>query len=369
MTDSKQDDDDDDFRSTQEREQWLRDRGVLIETAEDRKAADDGNGRLGLGLAPIFKQLAVSMDNTSPEDGVKFVWVPQDTTKPMATVTMPTSMTASTNPNIPECGGDYFPTFLKPYFADRKSIDASLLQDQATKHFAGGDLQQLAQGKITAASMNSVAAQGSVETFCLVHPADTNQYVGVYIYLDELGLLKKLPINDRATAMAAACGYNPPPLFYGDVFVGRVRTVPTRTNIDFVAGIDTDRGSAWMRRAVSENVAWQQAANQVSGSMGASQPAHKGTDGNVAQETNFSWTQEDDDIEITVPLVDANKKLLKVIFKPKSVQVTYDKKEVATILLYSAIDVDGCTWTVDKEKVIITVEKADPGRAWPRIGQ
>jgi hypothetical protein len=69
--------------------------------------------------------------------------------------------------------------------------------------------------------MNSVAAQGSVETFCLVHPADTNNYIGVYIYLDELGLLKKLQVNDRATAIAAACGYTPPPIFYGDVFWGR----------------------------------------------------------------------------------------------------------------------------------------------------
>jgi hypothetical protein len=368
MTDSK---DDDDFRSTQEREQWLRDRGVLIETAEDRKAADDNR----LGLAPIFQQLTLSMDaDDDTSEGVKFVWVPQDTTKPMATVTMPITSITATTTSIPGAGGDAFPTFLKPYFADRKSIDASLLQDQATKHFAGGDLQQLAQGKISAASMNSVAAQGSVETFCLVHPADTNHYTGVYIYLDELGLLKKLPVNDRATAIAAACGYNPPPIFYGDVFLGRVTTVPKMTNLNFISGVDTDRGAAWMRRAVSENLAWQQAANQVSGTVGASQPAHKGTDGNVAQEANFSWTQEDDDVEVTVPLdLDGapavNKKLLKVIFKPKKVQVQYDKKEIATIMLYSAIDVDGCTWTVDKESVIITVEKADPGRAWPRIGQ
>jgi hypothetical protein len=311
-------------------------------------------------------------DNNDTSEGVKFVWVPQDTTKPMATVTMPTSMPTATATDTATIGGDAFPTFLKPYFADRKSIDASLLQDSATKHFAGGDLQELAQGKISAASMNSVAAQGSVETFCLVHPADTNNYTGVYIYLDELGLLKKLNINDRATSIAEACGYHPPPIFYGDVFLGRVTTKPKMANIDFISGVDTDRGATWMRRAVSENLAWQQASNQVSGTIGASQPAHKGTDGNVAQEANFTWTQEDDDVELTVPLnldQPMNKKLLKVIFKAKSVQVHYDKKEIATILLYSAIDVDGCTWTVDKDNVVITVEKADSGRAWPRIGQ
>jgi hypothetical protein len=39
-----------------------------------------------------------------------------------------------------------------------------------------------------AAAMQSVTARGSVETFPLVHPADRNQYCGVYIYLDEVGL-------------------------------------------------------------------------------------------------------------------------------------------------------------------------------------
>lgn len=58
------------------------------------------------------------------------------------------------------------------------------------------------QSKITAASMNKVAAMGSVETFPLVHPSDTNGFNGVYVYLDEVGMLKKLPCNARATAIA-----------------------------------------------------------------------------------------------------------------------------------------------------------------------
>ena len=104
MADSKQEVDDDDLKSTQEREQWLRDRGVVIETAEDRKAADEGS----LTLAPIFKQLSLSVDNSNDaeEDGVKFVCVPQDTTKSMTTVTMPSTFTTSSNPLIPDCGGD-----------------------------------------------------------------------------------------------------------------------------------------------------------------------------------------------------------------------------------------------------------------------
>mgnify|MGYP005857209465 CR=1 FL=1 len=139
--------------------------------------------------------------------------------------------------------------------------------------------------------MNAVAAQGSVETFPLVHPADTNNYMGVYIYLDEVGLLKKLPPNARATSIAVACGYSPPPKFYGDVFIGRVQTKPHLTNIDFAAGKDTDSNAAWMQRAVAENFAWQQELNKVT-NKNKTAPI-SGTDGKAAKEEQFTWTQDE----------------------------------------------------------------------------
>jgi hypothetical protein len=50
---------------------------------------------------------------------------------------------------------------------------------------------------------------------------------GVNIYLDEAGMLKKLPLNARASELALKCGFNPPPTFYGDVYVGRVSSGTT----------------------------------------------------------------------------------------------------------------------------------------------
>jgi CS domain len=386
------DDEKDEDMTLEQREQWLRDRGVLIENPREdaRNAAlhqqqqqhdtEDGALRpptiveqirmmtISTSESSSSQQQQQQQDKQAELGSVQFVWIPQDTTKPLKTLRLPASLAQE--------AGDSLPNYVKSYFADSKSIDASLLQQQATKHFAGGQLKDLAATNISTAAMNSVAAQGTVETFSLVHPADTNHYTGVYIYLDEVGLLKKLPANTRASQLAAACGYHPPPNFYGDVFVGRVATRPTMTNIDFVAGRDTDRSAEWMVRAVSENVAWQQEYNQATGQVGATQPSHVGTEGVAAKEEKFTWTQEDDELEICIPLVDVDdndgsaidKSKLKVLFHPRSIVVKYKGKEYVSIKLYDAIDVDGCTWTLDgKTKLVVTCEKAGGGGIWPRI--
>lgn len=357
-----------DDMTMEEREEWLRSRGVQIETPVDRRKAPTVGASVVDQLLRM-EQLSVdgegNNDDTDNAGSVQFVCIPHDDTKPLRTLRLP----AVIFQNKP---GDALPEFVKHHFADRKSIDASLLKEQATKHFAGGDLAQLAETNLSSHAMNAVAAQGSVETFPLVHPADTNGYTGVYIYLDEVGLLKKLPHNHRASQMAEACGYHPAPNFYGDVFVGRVRTQPTMTNVNFVVGEDTDRGATWMQRAVAENLAWQQEMNKVTGQTGRTQPGQAGTDGKAAVEDSFEWTQDDDELEITIPnlagdSVSLNKNSVKVVFLPRLIKIQYNGEEKIVLALYGTIDVDGCTWTIEGTKVVITCEKADSGQMWPRI--
>jgi len=183
-------------------------------------------------------------------------------------------------------------------------------------------------------------------------------------------------VNKRAGAIGGACGYNPAPIFYGDVFVGRTKTKPRMTNVDFVAGIDTDGSAEWMRRAVSENLTWQQTMNEATGKSSEQlkqmeQPAHAGTEGSVAQESNFSWTQDEEEIEIIIPISDSgiDKKNLKVVYRPRIVTVSYQGETIVRLDLFESVDVDSCTWTLnnDKTKVVITCEKAD-AKIWPRIG-
>ena len=367
--DNDNDNDNDDNMTLEEREDWLRSRGVEIETPGDRRAPR--------GPSVVDQLTALSLNRKHQEEeeegSVPFVFVPADVSKALQTLHLPPTVAK-------ESPGDALPKYVQAYFAsDRTTIDASLLKDQATKHFAGGDLQTLAESKLSPAAMNAVAAQGSVETFPLVHPADTNQFQGVYIYLDEVGMLKKLTLNTRASKIAQACGYNPAPNFYGDVFMGRVQTKPRMVNIGFVAGVDTDRGATWMQRAISENLAWQQDMNQVTGKVGQTQPDQIGTEGKAAVEDEFEWTQDENELEIVVPSRAAaatatatnvwDKKHVKISFLPRSVKVKSMGDDKISIPLYGAIDVDGCTWTIDDggKKLIITCEKANSGELWPRI--
>ena len=68
-----------------------------------------------------------------------------------------------------------------------------------------------------------------------------------------------------------------------------------------------------------------------------------------------------------VPLKEVNKKLIKVSFLNRAIKVKYNNEEVIAVNLYSGIDVDGCTWTIDGSSLVITCEKADTNVAWPRI--
>ena len=345
--------------TTQEREQWLRERGVEIESPASANGKSPSASTTG-----ILQQMAGlglnDAENGEQESYISFVCVPQDESKDIFTLKLPASL-AKTTP------GDALPNYVKPYFAaDRQSIDANLLKEQATKHFAGGNLGDLVESNISAASMNAAAAMGSVETFPLVHPADTNGYHGVYIYLDEVGMLKKLANNNRATQIAATCGFYPPPNFYGDVFIGRVCSKPILRNVNFEVH-ETNRESPWMQRATSENLIWQQELNKVTNRTSERQPAAVGTEGNTAEESNFSWTQDEDEVELSIPLEAVNKKLVKVTFLNKKVKVKYDNQDVLDLSLYGAIDIDGCTWTIDGSKIVITCEKVDAGTLWPRI--
>jgi hypothetical protein len=163
--------DNDDNESAEDRLNYLRERGVEISTHEERAAAKKSNANV---VAPIFEQLAklsVNDDDDDDDDGsdgsIKFVLIPHDDSKPMRTVKLPSTFTNDHGSR----SGDLITTFVKPYFADRRSVDASILQQTATKHFSSGTIQGVGSSdgggidmsKISPSAMNAVAAEGSVE--------------------------------------------------------------------------------------------------------------------------------------------------------------------------------------------------------------
>ncbi|GMI47223.1 hypothetical protein TrCOL_g5678 [Triparma columacea] len=344
--------------SADDRLKYLKDRGVEVETVEDRKNAKTSDNRLISQLAST--EISEKGSNSQARDGtVEFAFIPQDTSKPIRKVYLPVDLASKP--------GDQLPSFVKSFFADGVSIDSNLLGDQATKQFASGQLKGMDQSVITASSMNKVAAAGSVETFPLVHPSDTNGFNGVYIYLDEVGMLKKLPNNSRATGIASNCGYHPPPNFYGDVFVGRVCTKPTMKNVPFEVGKDTAGGAEWMLKAVGENLSWQQEMNRVTNRGGETQPSNDGEDGKSKVEKGYEWTQDGEEVEVVVDSC-PDKKLVKCSFRNDSLKVVYGGEEKVNLKLYAKVDVDGCTWTISGGKLVITMEKLEPS-SWVRIVQ
>ncbi len=99
--------------------------------------------------------------------------------------------------------------------------------------------------------------------------------------------------------------------------------------------------------------------------MGGYFSALMGTDGTVATESYFTWTQDEEDIEIitTFELLSSiiKKVALKVSFHVRAIKVLYDGSNHLAVKLYGSIDVDGCTWTIDGKNLGITCEKSNGG--------
>ncbi|KAL3822572.1 hypothetical protein ACHAXA_007683 [Cyclostephanos tholiformis] len=394
---------DDDDMTPAQRERWLRDRGVLIEkTAVDRRGGAEGtilpSSTSGGGPFPsiveAINRLSTKEGNDPVEvgvggggnvdvDGIKFVYIPHDDNRPVSTLTLPKRLVEALGPS-----GDVLPTYVRSYFADGKSIDVNLFEEHARRQhhtlLGGGGDGNIRLDEIKSSTLANATSGGSVETFPLVRPSSTNHHTGVYIYLDEVGLLKKLSNNKRASTLANRCGYHPPPNFYGDVFVGRACTVPYLHNVDITEEDVLDTSNEWMVRASHENVAWQRTINEVTGREGQRQPDHPGTEG-VAVHVNgtddggeYSWLQNDDEIEITIPVkgrveedggrtTAGKKSSIKVAFQTRRISVKRDGETILGLNLYSRLDVDGCTWTLDGDSLVITCEKASGGEIWPRL--
>jgi CS domain len=293
---------------------------------------------------------------------ISFVHVPADTSKPLQELTW--------NCPIQPGLGDRLAIHLKPIFnslSAGKDVDISLLlNSNMTHNFASAD----APAQVSETALQQVAQEGSVETFSLVKPTPSNHFVTVNIYLDEAGMLKRLGLNTRATQFATRCGFNPPPTFYGDVFLGRLKSKPYIQNIPFCLGLDTDIHALWLQRATMENLEYQTAMNEITGRTDV-QPSKDGEDGIAKSEDGYSWTQVEEELELTISLPKGvASKEISVKFMPQAILVKCRNTVVLSLELFERVDPDGCTWTFDKDsdnpRLAITMEKAEQA-SWPRI--
>lgn len=339
----------DDGMSVEERLVWLRERGIVVETPEDRKAQAAGK--------PVDEKA-----DTGPTEKVSFVLIPSDASKPLEELTFDCPATSGFDDKLVD--------YLKPIFnamSTGKDVDLELFrQKSATQTLGSSDTPS----EVSEETLRKVAAQGNVEKFPLVHPNASNQYVGVNIYLDEVGMLKRLPLNSRASEFATRAGYNPPPQFYGNVFMGRTKGRPYAKHISFTVGKDTSFDAPWLKQATMDNLAHQMEENQLMGRKDETQAAVDGTDGIEKKEEGYTWTQTEEELEIVLPLLaHAKSKDIKEKCLAKSIQVKYEGGIVLSLNLFERVDPDGCIWTIDRTdgvKLVLTLEKLDPA-LWPRI--
>jgi hypothetical protein len=129
-------------------------------------------------------------------------------------------------------------------------------------------------------------------------------------------MLKCLPLNKWASAFAYHAGFNPPPNFFGDIYLGRVHYSPDhlRKKCELYLGPDTDvsfssttngKRYSWLQQAPVENLQFhqQQEQNKIDTASSSNEKlATVGEDGVPKEEGLFLWTETLDEIQLIIPL-------------------------------------------------------------------
>lgn len=306
--------------------------GITIERPEERRAK---------GISSIMKE-SDTLD--FPLKAVTYVLVPADTSRPLQELTF-----------SPKHLGDALKNHLQSTFSSHRSSDAT-------------------QSILENSSFSS--KPGHVEVFPLAHGVANNDYTGVNLYFDQTGRLKGFPLNTRSLEYAQHAGYNPPPEFYGDIFLGRVKYSQggeeVTENLPFRLGADTIVYEAeWFQQAAKNNAEHQLEFGGIPPGCRADDKSQTGGIGRD-EEPGYHWKQTEEEMEVSVQLPDIRSapKDFKVEVKPRQLFITYREMPLLDLPLFEAVDVDGSTWQLDKsggtQQLIITMEKVEQA-LWSRI--
>lgn len=332
---------------------WLRSKGVVIETREDREAAR-AVARRGDGAA---------IERDGPTRRFTYVKIPCDDDEALE------ERTLTIGEGQP---GDALPAALRTAFAGGGEVDAEKAKAEAVRALGARGMG------ISSEAIARETAGGSTETFALVRPSEANGWRGVYLYLDEVGMLKGLPINRRAGRLAQECGFDGVN-FHGDMFIGRVQTKPEpMRSVDFPLS-DLDSSAQWMRMATMENVEYSEGLKELEAAMGKNGGLEKinmtGDACNVASTgngmpsgkgVNYRWSQTEDEVEVSVDVAPGTvSKSVRVLFKPSQFIVKVNDEVVCDLSgLHAPIRPDECTWTMGADEVCVSLAKRDDERSW-----
>ena len=282
-----------------------------------------------------------------------------------------------------ELSEDKFIKHIKQYFAllsPESNVDRDVLLKQLSEH-AKQDISQTVDEQ----TLDQLMTMTSVDIMTVSLPVAENGFVGVSMYCDDKGRSKNLPINDRATGLVMACGLVGQQLF-GDVFVSRMFDDGENHwfRMDFTMK-DVSSTAEWVKRTAEQmsrklhsgpatlsGLANQFFANSSNG--GASTHILDNMSGpkTSGATDSYKWYQTDDEVEISVPLVDcADKRQISVEMKPNRVRIIASGVTIIDGPLDDTIVVDESTWTFSqKDKMLqVSLSKKSSGKMWKDLLQ
>jgi hypothetical protein len=320
--------------------QYLRDRGIQIEIPGERNKVGGSSDKKKSALVTVVR-------------------IPCDDSKAYEEMTVDFDMGH---------GGDQLMEGLRPFFSSSSTstFNMEALQKTLKEQYGNQDVE------VSESALQGASELGGVENFPIDHPHPENKMNGVKIYLDEASQLKNLPVNQRAAALAAACGFKDVP-FSGDVYVGRTRmqTNGVINNVDFKLGdMDTaTEAGVWIKGAEHRNYEHNSQLGKIDMS-GSSREPGEGENKSLG----FTWTETKETIDLLYSLPDSVPDLVKpskqisVNFNTKRLAVStiIDSKVILELVLYDGVDVDCCTWTGSGRTLDISLEKIDQ-KLWGRV--
>lgn len=247
--------------------------------------------------------------------------------------------------------GDVLPDLLSQEFAG--TVDDATLLHSAKAH----------KQEIGLPALRAAAAHGGADRFRLAAPSAENGREAVNAYLDDCASLKGLPRNERATALARACGFPVECELPGNIFVGRVQWAEEGLrNLDFTLH-DLDPTSLWQRRAPLENLLFQQ-ETQPEELATAQESAWLRPEQGRGSGEQYTWQDSEEDIEVTVYFEEVRKQDVRIAFKRRAVELKMPME--LRLELYADVELQACTWTCCEEGIRITLPKCQE-RSWPQL--
>ena len=239
----------------------------------------------------------------------------------------------------------------------------------------------------------------NIDIMALTVPTIHSEFKAVSLYQNGNSGADALPVNRRVMGLISACGLKTNGDVHGDAFVSRYADNDDDVwrRIDIKAS-EIGSDAEWVVAAAVRNKGRSAGGSSLSGVLGQyaaqmhqGQGAHHpsagapaggaGGSGGVAWAGSgdasaagaglggCSWTQTEEEVEVVAPVpAGCAKKDVKVKFLPGRLELSFAGHDAGAGLagaLGGTVDLDGCTWTMDGQKLVVSLEKKEPGKEWP----